>query len=94
MQERLDVVEIGNDFQLNAAIESLKFYWNLARHKNQKLAYEVWAERGAVVPPKDETLITRTPRGSEFKPEQLPPPTLEVPANGVALVAGETSWEN
>lgn len=94
MQERLDVVEIDSEFQLEAAISSLRFYWNLARHKNQKLAYEVWAERGEVVPPKDQTLTTNTPRGSEFKPEEFPLPKLVPPANGTVLVAGETSWNN
>lgn len=49
-QERIDFVEIDSDFKLSEAINSLKFYWNLAKRQGKPLAYELWAEAGAVVP--------------------------------------------
>lgn len=50
MQERVDCVEIGTVFQLNEAISSLKFYWNLARVKGTKITMELWANKDAILP--------------------------------------------
>ncbi len=54
-QERIDLVEIDSDFKLSEAINSLKFYWNLAKRQKKPLVYELWAEAGAVVPTKEVT---------------------------------------
>lgn len=51
-QERIDFVEIDSDFKLQEAIESLKFYYNLARRTNTPLAFELWAPVGSVRPPR------------------------------------------
>lgn len=49
-QERLDEVVVSTPFDLNAAIDSIRFYWNLARHKGENIVVEVWG------PKKDSTL--------------------------------------
>lgn len=59
MQERIDNIEIDSSFQLEAAISSLRFYWNLAKHKNETIAFELWAESGAIVPAKKEVIQSR-----------------------------------
>jgi len=51
MQERIDCTTIDSEFKLSEAISSLKFYWNLAKHRGTPMTYELWSERGAIVPP-------------------------------------------
>lgn len=50
MQERVDYVEIGTVFQLNEALSSLRFYWNLARIKGTKITMELWANKDIILP--------------------------------------------
>lgn len=52
-QERLDEVVVSSAFTLEEAISSVRFYWNLARHKGKPITMEIWAEAGAIVPPKE-----------------------------------------
>jgi len=49
-QERIDCVDISSVFQLNEAISSLRFYWNLARIKGAKITMELWANKDAILP--------------------------------------------
>lgn len=58
-QERLDEVVVSNPFTLEEAISSLRFYWNLAKHKGQPITLEIWAESGKVVPQKELPRPTR-----------------------------------
>jgi hypothetical protein len=53
MLERLDEVQVSNPFTLEEAVSSLRFYWNLARHKGETITMEIWAKQGAIVPPKE-----------------------------------------
>ncbi len=50
MQERIDCVQINSVFQLNEAISSLRFWFNVARKKGVILSYELWTEKGAIIP--------------------------------------------
>ena len=45
------VIVVDSEFALNQAISDLKFYWNLARQKNQSFEIEIWANQGAIVLP-------------------------------------------
>jgi hypothetical protein len=41
----------GNDPRtLEQAISDLRFYFNLARHRNSKFSIELWSDVGAVLP--------------------------------------------
>lgn len=52
-QERLDEVVVTSPFTLEEAISSLRFYWNLAKHKGESVTMEIWARSGKVVPQKE-----------------------------------------
>lgn len=52
-QERLDEVVVISPFTLEEAISSLRFYWNLAKHKGETITMEIWAKQNAVVPQKE-----------------------------------------
>lgn len=59
-QERLDEVRVDSEFKLREAIDSLKFYWNLARHRGEPVIMEVW---GAKKP---------SPKKIELLPVEIP----------------------
>lgn len=42
---RLDEVIVRKEFDIHAAIESIRFYWNLARQKGETIVVEVWRQK-------------------------------------------------
>ena len=42
---KLDEVTVRTYFDLNAAIDSIKFYYNLAVHKGDSIVVEIWREK-------------------------------------------------
>lgn len=62
MQEQLcPPVTIRSGFDLNQAINDLRFYWNLAKQKGVSFEMELWSERGLIVPPRMITTERRVP---------------------------------
>ena len=44
-QERLDELVVKNQFDINAATDSIRFYWNLARQKGEPVVVEIWTSK-------------------------------------------------
>lgn len=42
--KKLDEVVVKKDFDLEAAISSLRFYWGLVRRNNEVLVMELWKD--------------------------------------------------
>ena len=43
--KKVDEVIIRKDFNLDEAISSLRFYWNLARREGRVLIMELWRDK-------------------------------------------------
>ena len=48
-QEKLDEILIKSDYDVREAISAIKFYWNLARNKNEHIVVQIHKE-----PPKGD----------------------------------------
>ena len=43
MQQCIAEVVVSGDYSLNQAISDIRFYWNLAQHKDETILVEIWS---------------------------------------------------
>ncbi|QGH73341.1 MAG: hypothetical protein [Siphoviridae sp. cttb18] len=48
---RLDEIVISKEFDINAALSAIQFYYNLARHRGETIVVEIWRQKND---PKEE----------------------------------------
>ncbi len=66
-QRRLDKVVVNSQFDINATLDSIRFYWNLAHHRGEHVVVEIWAEKPE---PKGVQSAPKTPKGYVFQEEK------------------------